>query len=338
MQDKMKILMVDDKPENLFVLEEILKDEDIIIEKAISGNEALSMLLEDDYGLVLMDVQMPELDGFETAELMKGMKKTKYIPIIFVTAISKEEYFVFKGYNVGAIDYIYKPIEPLVLKSKVRVFAELHYQKVMYRDQAKVLNEKVMELQEVKEQLIELNSKLVQISTIDGLTQIANRRFFDERLGIEWGRAKREQKELSLLLLDIDYFKQYNDVYGHIEGDECLKAVAAAIQDCVYRPADFVARFGGEEFTVILPDTSFEGAIHIAETIREKVESLKIQNCGSIAFEYVTISIGVVTKEAMHTTIKEFIECADKALYKAKNLGRNKVVGYDSNKKLVHDR
>jgi len=325
----MKILMVDDRPENLYVLEAILKDEDVTIDKALSGNEALSMLLEKDYALVLMDVQMPEIDGFETAELMKGMNKTKYIPIIFVTAISKEEYFVFKGYHIGAIDYIYKPIEPTILKSKVRVFAELHRQKMMYKDQAKLLNEKVNELEETKKQLIDLNSKLIQISNMDALTGIANRRAFDETLKIEWSRSTRENKELSMLLLDIDYFKQYNDSYGHIDGDDCLKSVAHAILDSVRRPSDFVARYGGEEFTVILPNTSNEGASQMAELIRKNIEGLNIVNEGSKEFRVLTVSIGVVTKNVNHVSIKQFLEYADKALYRSKNIGRNIVTIYD---------
>ncbi|MFV0358080.1 MAG: two-component system response regulator, partial [Bacteroides thetaiotaomicron] len=179
MAEKMRILMVDDKPENLFVLETLLQEEDVIMDKAASGNEALEMLLEKDYALVLMDVQMPGLDGFETVELMKGMSKTKYIPIIFITAISKEEHFVFRGYFVGAVDYIYKPIEPMILKSKVQVFVELHQQKALVMEQTEQLNEKVAELEQVKKQLLELNNQLLELSNRDALTGVANRRAFN---------------------------------------------------------------------------------------------------------------------------------------------------------------
>ncbi len=329
MENRMKVLMVDDRPENLFVLETILKDEDVTFDKATSGNEALSMLLEKDYALVLMDVQMPDIDGFETAKLMKGMNKTKYIPIIFVTAISKEEYYAFKGYDIGAIDYIYKPIEPIVLKSKVRVFAELHRQKMMYKDQSDLLNLKVKELEEVKQQLIALNSELVQISNMDSLTQIANRRAFDETIKVEINRANRDKTELAVLMLDIDFFKQYNDHYGHVKGDEVLQKVAEEVKKSVCRPADLVARYGGEEFTVILPDTCAKGAIHVADTIRKNVEALEIPNVGSDVSDWLTVSIGIVLKNTETNTQDILLRRADKALYEAKKRGRNQVVDYN---------
>ncbi|WKY48128.1 diguanylate cyclase [Eubacteriaceae bacterium ES3] len=324
MDDKMRVLMVDDKPENLFVLETLLQEEDIIMDKATSGNEALEMLLENDYALVLMDVQMPGIDGFETVELMKGMKKTKYIPIIFITAISKEEHFVFQGYFVGAVDYIYKPIEPMILKSKVRVFAELHKQKAVTIEQSQQLNEKVNELQEVKKQLLELNKQLLEISNRDALTGIANRRAFDEMLHKEWLRSDREETELAALMIDIDYFKNYNDFYGHLRGDEALIAVSHAIEKSIKRPIDFAARFGGEEFSVILPNTGIEGAINVSERILREVTGLKIENRGIGEQGILTVSVGMTVKDTSCLTAEKLVDRADRALYRAKREGRNR--------------
>lgn len=328
MEDKMKVLMVDDRPSNLFVLENILKNEDIEIDKAISGNEALSLVLEKEYALVLLDVQMPDIDGFETAELMRGMEKTKHIPIIFVTAINKEKKYVFKGYEVGAIDYIYKPVDPTILRSKVRIFAALSRQKVLLKNQAKELQEKIEELEVTKKQLIDLNVELKILSTIDGLTQIPNRREFDEVINREWKNTKRENNDLSLIILDIDYFKLFNDNYGHVEGDECLKLVAKTLKNCLKNPYDFIFRYGGEEFAVILPNEGIEAACKIAEHIRKNIEELGIIHKKSNVSNVVTVSVGIaLMKQGLE--IKEFVDQADQALYKAKNAGRNQIAVYE---------
>ncbi|WP_432663502.1 diguanylate cyclase [Wukongibacter baidiensis] len=320
--DKINILIVDDRPENLLVLEGILEDLDLNIIKATSGNEALSLMVEHDFALVLLDVQMPGMDGFETAELMRGIEKTRHIPIIFVTAINKNEKCMFKGYEIGAVDYLFKPIEPLILKSKVQVFIELHRQKEQLKKQAEMLQEKVDELLRLRE----LNSKLEHLSSVDVLTGISNRRSFEENVQIEWKRAVRAKKPLSLIMIDIDHFKEFNDYYGHQAGDRCLERVAKAILTSTQRPADFVARYGGEEFVVVLPEADREGALRVAERIRKKVESLEIDHEHSGVSPYVTVSLGTATlfpKE--YNSPEELIYGADRALFQAKYAGRNSV-------------
>lgn len=321
-QDKMDILIVDDKPENLLALESILEGLDLNIVRATSGNKALGLMLEYDFALVLLDVQMPGMDGFETAELMRRCEKTKNIPIIFITAINKDQKCIFKGYEVGAVDYLFKPIEPLILKSKVKVFIELQKQKELLKKQAKMLEEQIDELLELKE----LNCKLKHISTIDVLTGISNRRSFEKNIQIEWQRAIRTGIPLSLIMIDIDHFKAFNDCYGHQEGDRCLRQVAEAIVSSTQRPADFVARYGGEEFVVVLPETQREGALIVAERIRKKVESLAVKHKKSCVSPYVTVSLGISTLlPEKHYSVEELINSADKALFQAKFYGRNRV-------------
>lgn len=323
--DNINILIVDDRPDNLFVLESLLENMNCNIIKATSGNEALSLMLDYDFALVLLDVQMPEMDGFETAELMRSNGRTRYIPIIFVTAISKEQKCIFKGYEVGAVDYLFKPIEPVILQSKVRVFVELYNQKKLVEDQSKLLELRVQELFELRAD----NCRLENLSVCDGLTGISNRRRFDEYLESNFKNSIRSEKPLSLIMADIDFFKAYNDNYGHLKGDESLIEVARTMVSSIKRPMDLVTRYGGEEFAVVLPETDMNGAIIIAEEIRKNIETLAITHEYSGIAPYITLSLGVSTIIPRHSySIEEFLNKADTALYKAKASGRNTVVSY----------
>lgn len=325
--EKTHVLIVDDKPENLLVLENLLEGSDLKIIKATSGNEALGLLLEHDFALILLDVQMPEMDGFEVAELMRKSEKTKSIPIIFITALSKEQKFICKGYEVGAVDYLFKPIEPAILKSKVRVFLELHRKKKQLKEQALELEKKVLEITQAKRDLEDLNHLLQDLSSLDGLTGILNRRRFEEVLQSEWKRAARSKKNLSLIMIDIDCFKLYNDTYGHLEGDECLKKVAEILGGKLRRPGDMLARYGGEEFAVILTETDGEGADVVAERLRSSIEEAGIPHDTSPVIDCVTVSIGISTViPGTETSPKALIAAADRALYQAKNEGRNRIV------------
>ena len=326
------ILIVDDRHENLLVLEGLLEGLDCNVYKATSGNEALGIMLEHEFALVLLDVQMPNMDGFETAELMRGMEKTRNIPIIFVTAIHMEQKYIFKGYEVGAVDYIFKPIEPVILISKVKVFLNLFRQNQLLKAQTQQLRKQALQLEEKLEEVMTLqrvNGRLLSLSNLDSLTEIPNRRHFDQYIKLCWRDAIRECIPLSIVMLDIDSFKAYNDYYGHIKGDECIVAVAKKIAQTLKRPRDFVARYGGEEFVVVLPNTGSEGAILLAEAIRDSIKCLEIENAKSLVGQYVTASLGVASIIPRCTdTIEEFIAQADKALYEAKRMGRNLVRVY----------
>ncbi|MGH4139777.1 diguanylate cyclase [Clostridium sp.] len=323
--DNINILIVDDRPENLFVLESLLENMDCNIIKAASGNEALSKMLDYDFALVLLDVQMPNMDGFETAELMRSNGRTRYIPVIFVTAISNEQKCIFKGYEVGAVDYLFKPIEPIILQSKVRVFIELYNQKKLVEQQSKLLQLRVQELSELRVD----NYRLENLSFCDGLTGISNRRQFDQYLEISFKNSMRSGKPISLIMADIDYFKAYNDNYGHLKGDESLIKVAKAMVSSVKRPLDLVSRYGGEEFAVILSETDIKGATIAAEEIRKNIEELALMHEYSSVAPCITLSLGITTIIANHAyPMEDFINNADKALYKAKTNGRNTVVSY----------
>lgn len=321
----MNVLIVDDIPENLLVLEALLEDLNCNIIKATSGNEALGVMLEQDIALILLDVQMPDMDGFETAELMRMSEKTKYIPIIFITAISKEQKCIFKGYEVGAVDYLFKPIEPVILRSKVSVFIDLHNQKTLLKKQTELLELKIKEITELKVE----NNKLENLSTVDGLTGIPNRRSFDNFIKMNWENSLIEAVPISIVMMDIDYFKAYNDNYGHLQGDDCLVQVAKGLASSA-RQRDLVARYGGEEFIAVLPHTDSDEALLIAERMRKKVEELSIPHEYSGVSSYITISLGVQTIiPTKLDSLEEFINSADKALYEAKSKGRNRVETLD---------
>jgi len=322
------ILIVDDRPDNLLVLESLLENINCNIIKAISGNEALSLMFDYDFALVLLDVQMSYMNGIEIAELMRSNAKTHYIPIIFATAMSKEQNCIFKGYESGAVDYLFKPIEPLILQSKVRVFIELYSQKILLKEQSKLLKLKVQELSKLRES----NYRLENLSVCDALTGISNRRHFDQYIEAGWKSNMRSGKPLSLVMADIDYFKSYNDNYGHIKGDECIVKVAKAMAQSVKRPMDLVSRYGGEEFAVVLTETDMNGATIVAEKIRKNINDLALTNEYSSIAPYITLSLGVATIiPSQSYTTEELINRADKSLYKAKSSGRNSVISYGKN-------
>ncbi|PSW07193.1 GGDEF domain-containing response regulator [Photobacterium lipolyticum] len=319
-----KILIVDDRPENLLALEGLLEQFNIDLIKANSGEEALAHTLDHEFALILLDVQMPGMDGYEVAELMRGNKKNRHIPIIFVTAASKASAHVFKGYESGAVDYLFKPLIPMVFQSKVGVFIELFQQKEALREKTQEFNRKLIELEELQQQLEETNEQLLMLSTTDGLTGLLNRRRFDEIFNAEWKRGIRAQRPLSLIMLDIDHFKAYNDTYGHQVGDDCLREVARTLSSIPLRELDRFARIGGEEFAIILPETDSKGAMQVAKRIIESIEILSKPHSSSPSSNHLTVSVGVATViPNSEISSRKLMEVADDALYEAKHNGRN---------------
>ncbi|OGQ88763.1 MAG: diguanylate cyclase response regulator [Deltaproteobacteria bacterium RIFOXYD12_FULL_56_24] len=329
-----KILIVDDQPANLLAMEGLLEEVGAELLTAASGHEALALMLKHEFALVLLDVQMPDMDGFETAALMRGMKQTRQLPIIFVTAINKEDEHIFRGYDAGAIDYLFKPVNPVILRSKVEVFLKIYRQQRLLEKKTEELDQKVEELlvlkaqmEETNQQLETANQQLEELSRTDALTGLANRRQFKEALATEWRRALRNGHPLALIIADIDAFKAFNDTYGHLAGDECLRKIALALRSPLMRPSDLAARFGGEEFVILLPGTDLEGGAHLAESIRQDVERLAIPHAGSDTGGLVTMSFGVtaVTPSA-ELTDQSLICAADRAMYRAKEEGKNRYV------------
>jgi len=322
------ILIVDDKTENLLVLESIVESIDLNIVKASSGNEALCLLFDYDFAVALIDVQMPEMDGFEVAEIMRSREKTCHIPIIFVTAISMEQKYVFKGYDSGAVDYLFKPIiEPKILLSKVKIFVKIYSQKQKIIEQALTLEKKIHELEITKQELQNVNVILEQTSYFDKLTGIANRHSLDDYFNTVLKNSIRSGATLSVIMLDLDCFKEFNDNYGHVQGDRCLVEIARMIKESLKRPLDFVARYGGDEFIVFLPETNKEGASKVADDIKKNIKLLNINHKFSKVENYVTVSIGIETLiPTMTDSLNDIVTKADKALYKAKN-ERKQLIG-----------
>ena len=313
------ILIVDDIYANRYLLKKLLRNDNLCLFEAENGNEALKVLMKENIDMVLLDIQMPDMTGFEVAETMRTNHKTAEIPIVFITASRTDEEFEFKGYESGAVDFIYKPISNKILTSKVQVYAKIQDQIKIIEKKTKVLEMKVNELNELKE-------RFQLLSRIDGLTEIDNRRTFNEEYQQEWKRAQRNGESLAIIMLDIDFFKYYNDTYGHLEGDNCLIKVAKCIKESARRSYDKVARYGGEEFVILLPDTDLKGALHIGKSIRKNIEVLQIEHKTSTVSDYVTVSIGVASlMPKLDTPVNEVLNKADLAMYKAKDLGRNRV-------------
>lgn len=321
-KEEINILVVDDRPENLVVMDGILESRNYSVIKANSGSEALGLMLEKEFAVVLLDVQMPEMDGFETAEFMKKSDRTRNIPIIFVTAINYDNKSISRGYDVGAVDYLFKPIDSMILRGKVDVFVNLNLQKAIIKQQAEMIEEKMQELLDLKE----ANWQLENLALIDELTGMPNRRNFNQYMNVQWGNCAFLKSPLSIVMIDIDNFKNYNDYYGHVRGDECLKEVSRGIMESLSRPLDMAFRFGGEEFTAVLPNTDLSGAEYTAEKIRHNIQNMKIEHKFSPIADVVTISLGVSTLIPQYKFLfHDFIESADKALYKAKSTGKNRV-------------
>lgn len=315
----MRIIIVDDSDTSRMLLTGILRGAGYMdLVSARSAHEALQHLEEacgaggePAVDLVLMDINMPGIDGIKATRMIKEHPALRDIPIIIVT-VSDEMDTLEKAFEAGAIDYINKPVnsaEMLVrVRSALRLKLEMDQRKARERE------------------LEELTRKLQELSNQDGLTGVANRRCFEDILQIEWLRARREQTPISLLMIDIDFFKPFNDTYGHLQGDVCLIAIATAIRNALKRPADLVARYGGEEFAAVLPHTDTAGAQTIAATIAANAASLDIDHEASTVSRRVTVSIGVATLVPDRDQEPQaLIEASDAALYQAKRDGRNSI-------------
>ncbi|MDD3325527.1 MAG: diguanylate cyclase [Zoogloea sp.] len=281
---------------------------------ARDGEKGIELFQKEHPDLILLDIIMPGMDGFEVARRIRQLEQAgEWTPIIFLTARTSDEDLE-KAIAVGGDDYLIKPVSEIVLAAKVRAMQRI----AQMRYSLLILTRK----------LDHANQELTRLSSLDGLTGIPNRRQFDETLLREWRRACRQGKPLSMLLCDVDRFKQFNDGYGHQVGDECLKAVARTLQSTLRRPADLVARYGGEEFAVILPDTDLGGALLVAEAMRASVEGLRITHrYAGPESGVVTISAGVATLVPArgHSDSADLIRQADEALYQAKEGGRNRI-------------
>ena len=294
--EKPVILLIDDLTTNLLLLNDLLKD-DYEIKVAKNGQKAIEIALSDaQIDLILLDIMMPNLDGYEVCKILKNNEQTKNIPIIFVTAKDSQEDEEY-GLNLGAIDYITKPFKKTIVKLRVRNQIELKLK----------------------------SDALEELSMYDGLTHIPNRRYFDEMFERRYKEALRQQENLVVIMVDIDFFKLYNDNYGHGKGDEALKKVAIALKDTLKRPNDFIARYGGEEFVVLLSGLTQESISVIANELLDAVRDLNIEHLYSKVQNKITISLGIFYKSKdLNIEKNEMLASADGLLYKAKESGRDK--------------
>jgi len=305
-----KVLIVDDTLTNIEILHKILQcDYEVFFAK--NGRDCLRVVRREMPDLILLDIMMPEMDGYQVCTQLKADPLTARIPVIFITAMGSEEDET-RGLECGAIDYLTKPISPPIVRARVRNHLELKHSRDL--------------VEAVSRELADKNLELKRLAREDGLTGLANRRHFNEMLEAEIKRAFRTRQYLSLIMCDVDYFKRYNDHYGHVAGDKCLQTIGATLLSTFMRAGDLPARYGGEEFAVILPDTAPENAVKLAEKLRGKIFDRAMPHPFSGAGEVVTLSLGVVGAQVSAERNAEwFIGAADRALYLSKESGRNQV-------------
>ena len=295
---KPKLLVVDDQPINIQVMHQVF-GADYQVFMATKGEQALAICQSNPPDLVLLDVVMPGMDGFEVCTRLKANPLTNNIPVIFVTAHSDAAQET-HGLSVGAVDFISKPVNPAVVRARIKTHLTLKFQSDLLRD----------------------------LVFLDGLSGVYNRRYFDQQLGVEFARAARNDTPLSLIMVDVDHFKLYNDRYGHQAGDDCLRQVALALKSGLRRPADLLARYGGEEFACVLPDTGFEDALAIAQGMERTVRAQKILHASSPVHGVVSVSLGLATRVSPAAgDAAALVGLADAQLYQAKQTGRSRVCG-----------
>ena len=296
---KRSVLIVDDESSNIAALTRMLST-DYTVYSAKSGKSAIAAAERYLPDVVLLDILMPETDGYAVIVALKNSEKTQHIPVIFITGLGKTDEEE-KGLAMGAADYICKPFSPAIVKlrlhNQIKILDQLH--------------------------------KIEQLGTVDQLTNLPNRRSFEHQLAVEWARSQRERLYVSILMIDVDHFKHYNDTFGHLQGDAALQAVATVFTQVLKRPCDFAARWGGEEFVILLPNTDANGAFHVAEQLRKDVEETSVR-CKDGSETKITVSIGVnAERPSNDDSCDSFISKADMALYRAKKEGRNKVTVAD---------
>jgi len=315
----MMVLLVDDQAIVAEAVRRALASErEIDFHYCAHPDQAVRTAEEVRPTVILQDLVMPGTDGLTLVRAYRGNEATRDVPII-VLSTKEEPAIKSAAFASGANDYLVKLPDSVELIARVKYHSR-SYVNMLQRDEA------YRALRRSQQELLRANLELRRLTHSDGLTGLSNRRYLDEFLSAEWKRAERERTEVSLLMIDVDYFKPYNDTYGHVAGDNVLRSVATTIRREIRQPRDLVARFGGEEFAVVLPGTGSAGARLLAEKMRRDVAGLALPHVGSAVSEHLTISIGVATlTPAPGLAETALIEEADAALYRAKRDGRNRV-------------
>jgi diguanylate cyclase (GGDEF)-like protein len=298
----MNVLIVEDSRSLRITIQACVEDLSHTALCAATGEEGLEIFKNSDVDLVLMDIELPGINGFEVTRRIRELLKNDWIPIIFLSAQNSDADFI-EGIGAGGDAYLFKPVNAAVLQSMVSAMGRIAG---------------------VQEQLQEANRQLESMAYVDPLTKLLNRRGMMNSMEREWSRSNRNNLALSILLLDVDHFKAYNDFYGHLEGYRCLERISETLQKATLRPADIACRFGGEEFLVLLPETSAQGAREVGVRILAALKEEKLPHETSSTVDYVTVSIGVASN-VDHTDIESMIRAADEHLYQAKAAGRNQI-------------
>jgi diguanylate cyclase (GGDEF)-like protein len=292
-----RILVVEDDEDNRRLISELVTSAGYELIEAVDGEQGVALAAQHNPDLILLDVMMPKVDGYEVCRRLKQDPATADIPIIFITAHGDVEEET-RGLELGAVDYIAKPINRPAARARIRNHLELK----------------------------QARDKLGLMAATDGLTGLANRRHFDSRLAVEFNRLCRSGGLLSVIMIDVDHFKAFNDAYGHVLGDDCLRRIADAIGRSLRRAGDLAARYGGEEFACILPDTDEPSALTIADAVHATIAALGIPHSGSATASHVTASVGLATMRCVvGRSPLDAVAAADVQLYAAKAGGRNRI-------------
>jgi two-component system chemotaxis family response regulator WspR len=315
------VLLVDDQAIVAAAVKQMLADEPgVELHYCADARRAIEVATATRATVILQDLIMPGVDGFELVRAYRATRELAMVPVIVLSS-NEDPRDKSRAFAEGANDYLVKLPDKVELVARVRAYAR-SYVAQLQRDDA------YRQLEALKLKLERQNAILEELSSQDGLTGIGNRRRFDDALEGEWRRCRRERVPLSIILVDVDLFKKYNDHYGHQEGDDCLRQVAAQIRASAQRPGDIAARYGGEEFVILLPGTDAAGAVYVAEQLRQRVQALAIPHAESGVAKVVTISLGVATcLPDTESHPGSVVGLADARLYEAKRSGRNRLVG-----------
>jgi diguanylate cyclase (GGDEF)-like protein len=306
-----KILLVDDDLCVRATIREVLELDAAEVILAKNGNDGIDAYFKYQPDLVLVDAVMPLLDGFGFCEKLKKLDVNRLTPILMITSLDDDD-SVARAFAAGANDYITKPVNLSILRQRIR---QMLQQSKQVKDNFRMAAE-----------LQQDNRNLKILASRDSLTKLHNRRGFEKYLQQEWERMLQLKSPLSLIMCDIDFFKNYNDTYGHPAGDQCLARVSSAMRNTVRRSGDFVARYGGEEFVIVLPNTDLLGAVFVADSVRSAIKLLKIPHQNSAVGNCVTMSLGVaMVCPTPPMDINYLVDAADRALYQAKAQGRDQV-------------
>ncbi|NET27358.1 PleD family two-component system response regulator [Okeania sp. SIO1I7] len=324
-----RILIVDDEKTIRLILRRILHKDGYQVIEANNGEQCLEICQKQLADMVLLDAMMPQMDGFTCCAKLHQLLGENSPPVLMITVLD-DQASVDLAFQVGATDYITKPIHWAVLRQRVRRLLQTQW--AMRELRRQIEKERML-----SEKLEKANQELERLASLDSLTMIANRRNFEKFIESEWKRSHKNGLPLSIIMCDVDFFKAYNDTYGHQAGDTCLKKIADLIVQNVNRSPDLVARYGGEEFVVVLPETDLQGAVYVAEKICKSIKDAAIVHQGSKISNCVTVSCGVATRTSLswntdfNSQPSDLIKEADSALYEAKSQGRNRVYSYSIN-------